>query len=406
VRNRSLARAIEELCFADHRIAMVSGPRQCGKTTLAKMMLDRREVGVYRNWDQMAFRREWAQNPSSVVPPPLGKDAPLVVLDEIHKERRWKRNLKGVFDTLKSPCDFLVTGSARLNVYRRRSDSLLGRHLHFRLHPFSLREMERSDVLPPDGMLEALFSRGERCPRPTQADLLALITFGPFPQPLLDKDVRKARLWRHTREQLVIRDDLRDFSRLPELDRIEMMTALLPDRVGSLFSLSAMGRDLEASAPTIRRWVNYLKDLYYVFEVRPYSKNVRRSLRREAKLYLWDYGALADQARRLENLVAHHLLKSCHYWTDTGEGRFELHFLRDKEKREIDFLIVRDGLPWLPVEVKLSDTAPSANWNRFLPMLSCKRGLQIVFQPFWKAHDVAGAQVLVAGAGEALRYFA
>jgi hypothetical protein len=403
---RSLAPVIEEFAFSDHKIAMVSGPRRCGKTTLAQMLLARRKVGVYRNWDELPFRREWAENPATIVPKSSGKDVPLVVLDEIHKERRWKRNLKGVYDTLTSPCDFLVTGSARLNVYRKGSDSLLGRHYAFRLHPFSLRELDRADVLRPDALMESLFSRGEKGGRTVGESLAALMAYGPFPEPFLTQDARRVNLWRHSREQLVIRQDLRDLSRLPELERIEMMTALLPERVGSLFSMSSLARDLETSVPTIKRWTTYLKDLYYLFEVRPYTRKIVRSLRREGKIYLWDYGVVRHEAARFENLVALHLLKTCHFWTDTGEGVFDLHFVRNKEKQEIDFLIVRDGEPWLPVEVKMSDTDVSPNWRKFAPMLPCRRGLQIIHKPEWKLHDFGGSQLLVAGAAEALHYFA
>ena len=406
MKHRSLARAIEELSFSDHKIALVSGPRQCGKTTLAKMLLHGRKVGVYRNWDERSFRREWAQHPSSIVPRVQGEEIPLVVLDEIHKERRWKRNLKGIYDTVEAPCDFLVTGSARLNVYRKGSDSLLGRHYAFRLHPFSLRELERPDVLAPEEMLESLFSRAEGRGKAAEEGLAAMLRYGPFPQPLLDQHARKVNLWRRSREQLVIREDLRDLSRLPELERIEMMTALLPERVGSLFSLSSLSRDLEASVPTIKRWTAYLKDLYYLFEIKPYGRKIARSLRREGKLYLWDYGAIPNEAVRFDNVVAHHLLKTCHFWSDTGEGEFTLYFLRNKEKQEIDFLIVRDSVPWLPVEVKRSDAVPSPSWKKFAPKLPCKRGLQIVRSPEWKLHDFGATQVLVAGAAEALHYLA
>jgi hypothetical protein len=246
----------------------------------------------------------------------------------------------------------------------------------------------------------------ERPRKSAQANLAALMAYGPFPQPLTEQDTHKANLWRHNREQLVIREDLRDLSRLPELERIEMMAALLPERVGSLFSLSSLGRDLEASVPTIKRWINYLKDLYYLFEIRPYSRKIARSLLKEGKVYLWDYGVISDPAARFENLVAHHLLKACHFWTDTGEGEFKLHFLRDKEKREIDFLIVKNGVPWLPVEVKQGDTSPSENWNRFMGALGCKRGLQVVNRPAWNVHELEKGKILVAGAAEALRYFA
>lgn len=406
MKHRSLTSAIEEFAFADHKIAVVSGPRQCGKTTLARMLLARRKVGAYRNWDELSFRREWAENPAAVVPKTSKREVPLVVLDEIHKERRWKRNLKGIYDTLKSPCDFLVTGSARLNVYQKASDSLLGRHYAFRLHPFSLRELDRADVLRPDSLMERLFARGEKVGKNVEENLSALMAYGSFPEPFLAQDARRVNLWRRNREQLVIRQDLRDFSRLLELERIEMMTALLPDRVGSLFSMSSLARDLETSVPTIKRWTEYLKDLYYLFEIKPYSRKIARSLRREGKIYLWDYGGIRNEAAKFENLVALHLLKTCHYWTDTGEGVFDLYFIRNKEKQEIDFLIVRDGEPWLPIEVKLSGTEASPNWRKFMPALPCRRGLQIVRKPAWELCDFGGFQVLVAGAAEALFYFA
>lgn len=406
MKDRSLAQAVEDLAFSDHKMALVSGPRQCGKTTLAKMLLARRKTGVYHNWDELGFRRTWAKNPSTIIPRAEGKNVPLVVLDEIHKERLWKRNLKGVFDTLETPCDILVTGSARLNVYVKGSDSLLGRHLSFRLHPFSVREIERSDVLGPDALLTALFSRAEPGHKSHEESFAALMAYGPFPQPLFLQSVRQSRLWRRNREQLVVREDLRDLSRLLELGRIEMMTALLPERVGSPFSAASLGRDLEVSIPTIKRWVAYLKELYYLFEVRPYTKRITRSIRREGKVYLWDYGAIKDDAARFENLVACHLLKTCHFWTDTGEGDFGLYLLRTKEKQEIDFLIVRDGEPWLPVEVKYSDTAPSPNWQKFAGLIPCRQGLQIVRQPHWRVHEFGGAKTLVAGAAEALAYFA
>ncbi len=399
---RYLTPAIETLCFAKHKIAMISGPRQCGKTTFAKMILENRRAGQYHNWDDAEFRRTWARKPSSIVPRAERGRIPIVVLDEIHKDRLWKRNLKGIYDTLTSPCDFLVTGSARLNVFRRGSDSLMGRFFHFRLHPFSIREMEQKGVPEPDEAMGSIFRRPTRINPGLEKHLDSLMRFGPFPEPLFGRNDKSARLWRTTHEQSVIREDLRDISRLPDLGRLELMASLIPERVGSLFSLNSLREDMDISFDTLRRWLTYLKELYYLFEIKPYSRNITRSLRREGKVYLFDYAAVKDESARFENLVACHLLKACHYWSDTGEGAFELFYLRDKEKREIDFLIVRDGIPWLPVEVKYRETDLSENWSRFIGMLPCKRAVQLVRKPTWTTHKVRDKEILVAGAAEAL----
>lgn len=146
--------------------------------------------------------------------------------------------------------------------------------------------------------------------------------------------------------------------------------------------------------------MDYMKALYYVFEIKPYHEKIPRSLRRDGKIYLWDYAAIENRAARFENLVA------CHFWTDTGEGDFALRYLRDKDRREIDFLVLRDGKPWLPVEVKLNEAKPSEDWKRFAGLLPCRRGLQPVAQPVWKSHAFADGLILVADAAEGLRYFA
>jgi hypothetical protein len=401
---RYLSAAIEELCFSDHRVAMLSGPRQCGKTTLGKMLLKHRGAGEYRNWDDVEFRRQWAKQPRTVVPAARRGVTPLLVLDEIHKDRRWKRTLKGVYDTLERPCDILVTGSARLNVYNKGSDSLLGRYFHFRMHPFSLREMHSIESTPPDQVIESIFSRSLRRRKAGGSDLRALMRFGPFPKPLFEQDERKALLWRRTRNEIVVREDLRDISRIPELARIEMMIALLPERVGGPLSLTSLREDMEVSFDTIARWLAYLRELYYLYEIKPFSRKIHRSLKREGKVYFWDWSEVPNEAARFENLVAGHLLKACHFWTDTGLGTFELFLLKNKDKQEIDFLIVRDGEPWLPVEVKYRETVPSPNWPKFMADLPCKKGIQIVSVPAWKVHRLGDSEVLVAGAAEVLDY--
>ncbi len=404
MKDRYLNVLVKDFCFKDHKMAFISGPRQCGKTTMAKAMLGEREAGAYFNWDEHEFRRTWTKSPSQIIP--ISAKIPLVVLDEIHKAKLWKRTLKGIYDTLNKPADIMVTGSARLNVYKKGSDSLLGRYFHFRLHPFSLREMTNIKEARPEHFIESIFSRSRRVLKSDQENLEALFRFGGFPEPLFSQNERKARLWRISRVEKVIREDLRDLSRIPELSQIEMLASLLPEKVGSPFSVVSIKEDLEVSFQTVKRWINYLKELYYLFEVKPFHNSIIRSLRKEGKIYLWDYSEIKDPAARFENLVACHLLKTCHYWTDSGEGNFELFYLRDKEKHEIDFLITKDRKPWLPIEVKLSDTAPSPHWKKFLRQLPCQKAIQIIKSPVqWKIHSLDNRQILIGSASELLGYF-
>ena len=404
MKRRYMENIVGEFCFGSHKMAFVSGPRQCGKTTFAKMLLKKRKSETYYNWDNLNFRRLWTKDPSGIIPKSTGQ-TPLVVLDEIHKDRRWKRNLKGVYDTLDFPCDILVTGSARLNVYKKGSDSLLGRYFNFRLHPFSLRELSNPSPNLPENLISRLFDRALNPKKHWRQSCNDFLKFGPFPEPLLKQNTRQARAWRRQRHDLIIREDLRDISRIPELARIEMLAALLPERVGSLFSINSLIQYLEVSHATVKTWLEYLKELYFLFDVKPWQKRIPRSLKKEGKIYLWDYSEVDDKAARFENLVACHLLKACDYWNDSGEADFALYYLRNKEKQEIDLLIIKDGLPWLPIEVKLSDVTPSKNWSKFLPLIGCKFALQVVNKPYWKVHKYEDARILVADAAEVFQYF-
>lgn len=407
--DRYLRAPIERLAFGNGKMAFVSGPRQAGKTTVGRLFMAERARSRYANWDDVEFRRLWVKSPrqiaSFVGEAGEGGRPPLLVLDEIHKARAWKRTLKGLFDTLETPCDILVTGSARLDIYKRGGESLLGRQIGFRLHPFSLGELERLEPLSPNDALAALFAEGRRRATSSKRQnvLSILLLHGGFPEPFLKQSERFSRIWRRGRTEKLVREDLRDLSRIPDLSRIEMLTALLPERAGNTLSIQSLREDLEVSFDSVKRWIGYLKELFYLFEVKPYTKSIPRTLKREGKLYLWDWSEVESPGPRFENLVAGHLLKAVHFWTDTGEGTFDLHYLRDKDKREVDFLITRDRKPWLAVEAKLADRALSPAFGAFLPHLGCKRFVQVVKEPNVRTEAAVGdARGLVLSAADFL----
>lgn len=407
MKERYLENILSEVCFLSGKMAFMSGARQCGKTTLAKRILKQYEAGRYYNWDEIKFRRLWTKDPGGIIPAAArGNARPLVVLDELHKAKSWKKNLKGVYDTLEMPCDILVTGSARLNVYRKGSDSLLGRYYHLRLHPFSLYEMlRRKHMIAAPDLLPAVFDRSIKISARAREYLPLLLRFGPFPEPLLAGTDRTLNLWRRNRVERIIREDLRDLSRLPELSQVEMLASLLPERAANPLSITSLSEDLEVAYTTVRRWLQYLNELYYFFEVKPYSKSLSRSIKKEGKLYLWDWSEVENEASRFENLIALHLLKYCDYLTDTGVGDYELRYLRNKEKKEIDFLLLKNNKPWFPVEVKLNQAKLSENWKVFLPQIKCPYALQVVNKPgVFEICELGKYKVLIISAEEFLRY--
>lgn len=358
MKSRYLFNDLNALSLDRHKMAFISGPRQVGKTTLAKKMQSDFDESLYRNWDETEFRRLWVKSPNDLKKffdlTSLRKTR-LLILDEIHKSKSWKQKLKGLYDEVGENLAIIVTGSARLNIFKKGSDSLMGRYLNFRLHPFSYGEIEGKKSSSPDAWKKSLFTRPEH--RSTsQGTIERLLKLSGFPEPYLSNSEKILRIWRKGRNEKIVREDLRDLSRLPELSQVEMLASLLPTKVGSPLSVQSLREDLEVAHDTVTRWLKYLKELFFFFEIKPWAKSVPRSLKKEGKIYLYDWTEIDNDGVRFENFVACHLLKACHYWTDTGEGDFELYYLRNKEKQEIDFLIVKDKKPWLCLEAKLSDT--------------------------------------------------
>jgi uncharacterized protein len=361
---RYLASAIRADALAKHKMAFVSGPRQVGKSTLAKQLLTSAEN--YFLYDQDEFRRAWAKSPEQAIAHRRGGP---VVLDELHKDRKWKLHLKGIYDRFARELPVIVTGSARLDLYRRGSDSLLGRYFPYRLHPLSVAETEAP--VGPDEILHK-----ERPAYPWEA----LLVQGGFPEPLLAAKEKESQRWSRLRLDRLVLEDTRDFLNISDLQAFRSLISLLPERVGSLFSVNSLREDVGKAYATVRSWVQVLDTLYHCFTIKPFHKRLNRSIRSEPKLYLYDILQISRvlKAKRLENLAALHLLKACHFWTDTAQGEFDLHFVRNKDGREVDFLVLRDGGVWMLVECKTADKEPAEDLVKYTQLLKPAHAIQLV----------------------------
>jgi predicted AAA+ superfamily ATPase len=333
------------------KIILLTGPRQCGKTTLAKQLTDSFD---YFNYDSAEHRlllkdKSWDRK----------KD--LVIFDELHKMRYWKRWLKGIYDTEGIPPEILVTGSARLDTHRKVGDSLAGRYFQFRLHPLDMKEIV--NYYAADG--NKLFDQLWHC--------------SGFPEPFIKDDPTYYKRWRRSHLDIILRQDLIDLYTGRDIQAIETLVLLLRDRVGGTISYANLGRDLERDPNTIKRWLQLLENLYVIFRVNPYHKKVARSLLKEPKYYFYDHALIENNdAARLENLVACALLKELQFIEDTKGIKATLHFLRTKDGKEIDFLVCIENKARLMIEVKWSDATPADGFKYFDKYLPEAAQLQLV----------------------------
>lgn len=333
------------------KIVIISGPRQSGKTTLSKQLATEFD---YFNYDAVEDRitlkaKDWDRKKK------------LIIFDELHKMKNWKQWLKGVYDTEGIPPSLLVTGSSKLNTYRKMGDSLAGRYFQFRLHPFDVKEVTSELQQNPEEVFNTLMS------------------IGGFPEPFLKGDETYYKRWRRTHLDIILRQDLIGEYAVRDIQAIETLVHLLQERVGSAVSYSQLARDLERDPKTIKRWLVMLENLYVIFKITPYHKNIARSLLKEPKYYFYDNGRVErENGSRLENLVACALQKELDFIADTTGADTQLHFLRTKDKKEIDFLILIDKKPVLAIEVKWADENLSSSFKYFSEYLPDCPGIQLI----------------------------
>jgi predicted AAA+ superfamily ATPase len=309
------------------KMVFLGGPRQVGKTYLAKKILGRSQSG-YLSWDVPAQRQSI-----------LRRELPasrLVVFDELHKFRGWRNYLKGVFDEFHPRTRILVTGSARLDLYRFGGDSLQGRYYFVRLHPFSLAELGGS-----------------------AKDFAALLELGGFPEPLLGGSAARARRWSIEYRERLVREDVSAVENIQNLGALELLILRLPELVGSPLSINALREDLQLNHQTVSRWLDVLERMYAIFRVAPFGAPKIRAVKKERKHYHVDWSLVRDESSRFENMVASHLLKWVDFQRDTEGRLLELRYFRDVDGREVDFVVVEGRRPVMMVECKLRDQDPA-----------------------------------------------
>lgn len=334
------------------KMVFLGGPRQVGKTTLAQSLIPDYFDGhpAYFNWDSNLHRakirkQQWPQ------------DQELLVLDEIHKFKGWRNFVKGLYDTSKNTFQFLVTGSARLDHFRRGGDSLLGRYYYYRLHPFTLSELGFG-----------------------ADNAKKLFQFGGFPEPLLEGDLRTLKRWHQNRLSKLVKHDLRDLETVKDIDKVEILAEELPRRVGSPLSMRSLAQDLEVDPKTVKRWVGMLDSLYYCYQISPFGSPKIRAVKKEQKLYLWDWSQVEDLGARFENMVAGHLLKFCHFHEDANGEKMELRYIRDTDKREVDFVVIQNRKPLFAVECKLKSGNLSPHLKYFKERVKIPRYFQVFLE--------------------------
>lgn len=354
----------------DRKLIFISGPRQCGKTTFVRSLSDMYANTMYMNWDSITDKKKFTDDPLFFQDINRADTSrPLIMFDEIHKYTRWKHYLKGVYDEFSNSYQFAITGSGRLDIAKRGGDALTGRYVSMNLFPFTAAELSGKRRSLAAFRADPLHDWDVNPEKETASIWEQLTEYGGFPEPFVKNDSAFWRRWSETFAQQIVREDIRTLTEIKDLDTLELLVAMLPSKVGSPFSLNNIAAALQVSFDTVKSWISLLDDFYICFSIGTWTPKIPRSILKEKKLYLYNYPEVTDRALRFENMAALELMRAVMQWNNLGWGRFSLHYLKNKEKEEVDFLIAEGRTPFLIVETKMNDDVPSKSLLHFQKLL-------------------------------------
>ena len=373
---RNIEKHLQDIILQYRKMAFIGGPRQVGKTTLANQFRKKFSQSCYFNWDIISDQKELLADPYFFEKIDRDFSRPfLVVYDEIHKYARWKNYLKGVYDKYHANFHFLVTGSGRLDLFQKGWDSLFGRYFTLPLFPLTVgelrgkvpswQEFKKRLMLPPGGTKR-------------KSDYEYLFELSGFPEPFLKGTKTFYNMWFEERKKLLVREDIRDASGIRQISLLEILSHAIPEKIGAPLSLNSLREDVGVAFETIRDWVLLLGQFYYLFQILPYAGSMTRMLKKEAKAYLFDWVEVADKAKRFENMVALHLYKAVSLWRASGQGDIDLRYIRDREKREVDFVFLENNRPVCLIECKYSDEQAADNLKYFQGKFKIPLAVQLV----------------------------
>lgn len=351
----------------------ITGPRQSGKTTLAKFKLEKEQTQkLYYLWDLRSVRDRYKNNELFFTGDPLPRNKKAwICFDEIHKMPKWKNMLKGMYDTCFEDYFFIIIGSAKFNVLKKAGDSLAGRYFTFHLFPLCLMELtsSKSICIPKDAedFIKKRIDEG----RNSAEGLSHLLEYSGFPEPFSMQSGKFHNKWAADYLDTVIKEDIGALTRIIDKEYLYDLYKILPEMTGSPVSVSSLASHIESTPPTVKNYLKKLEDFYLTFMIYPYSNNIKRSLLKASKCYLYDWTRIKDPGRRFENYIAVELKTRISLWADVSGEEYNLFYIRNKQKQGTDFLITRNKNPWLLIEAKSSDSRVEKHHLINREMLGC-----------------------------------